>query len=31
MPLSYLKFNPPKELTEEQRKELAERLKNNLA
>ena len=31
LPLSYLKFNPPKDLTEEQRKEMAERLKNNLA
>ncbi len=31
MPLSYLKFNPPKDLTDEQRKVLAERLKNNLA
>jgi hypothetical protein len=31
MPLSYIKFNPPKDLTEEQRKEMAERLKNNLA
>ena len=28
LPLSYLKFNPPKDLTEEQKKELAERLKN---
>lgn len=29
LPLSYLKFNPPKDLTEEQRKELAKRLKRN--
>lgn len=31
LPLSYLKFNPPKDLTDEQRKILAERLKNNRA
>ena len=29
LPLSYLKFNPPKDLTEEQKKELAKRLKRN--
>ena len=29
LPLSYLKFNPPKDLTEEQRKELTKRLKRN--
>ena len=29
LPLSYLKFNPPKELTEEQKKELTKRLKRN--
>ena len=31
LPLSYLKFNPPKDLTEEQRKEIAERFKNKRA
>jgi hypothetical protein len=31
MPLSYIKFNPPKDLTEEQRKEIAERFKNKRA
>jgi hypothetical protein len=29
LPLSYLKFNPPMNLTEEQKKELAKRLKRN--
>lgn len=29
LPLSYLKFNPPKDLTEEQKKELVKRLKRN--
>ena len=29
LPLSYLKFNPPKDLTEEQKKELTKRLKRN--
>lgn len=31
MPLTYLKFNQPKDFTEEQRKELAERFKNKRA
>jgi len=29
LPLLYLKFNPPKDLTEEQKEELAKRLKRN--